>query len=68
MDIYLVHICGCIACAHTKYSAALEHVLSTIAELTGEKYTGSTEDELNAYLDDNCDVANIEEIWLDNDC
>ena len=67
MDIYLVYVCGNIACAHTKYSAALEHVLSEIEEITKEKYTGSTEDELNVYLDDNCDVSNIETIWLDDD-
>lgn len=67
MDIYLVYVCDNIACAHTKYSAAIEHVLKTIAELTGEPYTGSTEDELNEYLDDNCDVASFEAVWLSDD-
>lgn len=67
MDIYIVYICGNIAVAHTKYSAAVEHVLETIAELTGKPYTGSTEKELNEYLDDNCDVASFEPVWLSDD-
>ncbi len=67
MDIYVVEIMGDTACAHTKYSAAVEHVLSAIAELTGEPYTGSTEIELNTYLDDNCDVANFTVVWLSED-
>lgn len=64
MDIYLVYDCGDIACAHTEYPAAIEHVLKIIAERTGEPYTGSTGEELNEYLDDNCDVANFEAVWL----
>ncbi len=64
MEIYLVYECDNIACAHTKYSAAIEHVLSIIAELTDKPYTGSTEDELNEYLDDNCDVAFYETVDL----
>ena len=67
MDVYIVYICGNIAVAHTKYSAAVEHVLSEIAELTGKPYTGSTEEELNRYLDDNVDVAYFEPVWLSDD-
>lgn len=64
MDIYVVEVMGCTACAHTEYSAAIEHVLSTIAEFTGEPFTGSTEEELYRYLDDNCDVASFKTVWL----
>lgn len=67
MDIYIVEVMGCVACAHTKRSAAIEHVLSTIAELTGKPYTGSTEKELYRYLDDNCDVASFAPVWLSED-
>lgn len=67
MDIYIVEVMGCIACAYTEYSAAIEHVLSTIAGLTGEPYTGSTEEELYRYLDDNCDVASFQAVWLSED-
>lgn len=67
MDIYIVYVCGNITVAHTKRSAAIEHVLSTIAGLTGEPYTGSTEEELYRYLDDNCDVASFQAVWLSED-
>ena len=66
-EIYVVHSMGCAICAYTEYSSALKDVLLTIADLTGEPYTGSTEDELNRYLDDNCDVASIEALNLYND-
>lgn len=67
MDIYVIYIMGSVSHAQTKYSDALEYVLSTIAELTGEPYTGSTEEELDRYLDDNCDVAGLEVIRLCDD-
>lgn len=66
-EIYVVHSMGCAICAYTEYSAALKDVLSTIADLTGEPYTGSTENDLNTYLDNNCDVANIETLNLYDD-
>jgi len=66
-EIYVVHSMGCAICAYTEYSSALEDVLSTIADLTGEPYTGNTEIDLNTYLDDNCDVASIEALNLYDD-
>ena len=66
-EIYVVHSCGSTVCAYVNYYAALDHVLSTIAELTGEPYTGSTEDELNEYLYNNCDAADIEKVNLHDD-
>lgn len=66
MDIYVVEVMGCTACAYTEYSAAIKHVLSTIADLTDEPFTGSTEEELYRYLDDNCDVASLKAVWLSN--
>ena len=67
MKIYLVETMGSTVCAFTKYSAALDNVLSTIADLTGEPFTGSTEEELKAYLSDNCDVANFTTLDLYDD-
>lgn len=64
MEIYIMCVLGSAICAYTEYSAALKNVLSTIAELTGETYTGSTEEELYKFLDDFCDVANIETLEL----
>lgn len=66
-EIYIVNTTGCPVCAYTEYSSALKDVLSTIADLTGEPYTGSTEIDLNTYLDDNCDVASIEALNLYDD-
>lgn len=66
-EIYVVHSTGCAICAYTEYSSALKDVLSMIADLTGEPYTGSTETDLYTYLDDNCDVASIEELILYDD-
>jgi hypothetical protein len=63
-EIYIVNVMGCSTCAYTEYSSALKDVLSTIADLTGESYTGSTEKELYEYLDDNCDVASLEALDL----
>ena len=63
-EIYIVNVMGCSNCAYTEYSSALKDVLSTIADLTGEPYTGSTETDLYTYLDDNCDVANLEALNL----
>ena len=63
-EIYIVNVMGCSSCAYTEYSSALKDVLSTIADLTGESYTGSTEKELYEYLDDNCDVASLEALNL----
>jgi hypothetical protein len=67
MNIYVIYVMGNVSHAQTKYSDALEYVLSRIAELTGEPYTGSTEEELDRYLDDNCDVAGLEVIQLYDD-
>lgn len=66
-EIYLVEVAGTIACAFTHRYATVDYVLSTIADLTGEPYTGSTETELNTYLDDNCDVANYTTLELYDD-
>lgn len=66
-EIYIVHIGFDTVCAYINYYAALDHVLSKIGELTGEPYTGHTETELYEYLDDNCDVASIEELFLYDD-
>lgn len=66
-EIYVVHSMGCVTCAYTEYSSALKDVLSMIADMTGEPYTGSTEIDLYTYLDDNCDVASIEALNLYED-
>lgn len=66
-EIYIVNTTGCPVCAYTEYSSALKDVLSTIADLTGEPYTGHTETDLYTYLDDNCDVASIEALNLYDD-
>lgn len=66
-EIYIVHSMGCATCAYVNYYAALDDVLKTITDLTGESYTGSTQEELDTYLDDNCDIANIEKLDLYDD-
>lgn len=66
-EIYIVHSMGCTICAYVNYYAALDDVLKTITDLTGESYTGSTQEELDTYLDDNCDVASIEALNLYDD-
>lgn len=66
-EIYVVHSMDGAICAYVNYYAALDDVLKTIANLTGEPYTGSTETDLNTYLDDNCDVASIEALNLYDD-
>jgi hypothetical protein len=63
-EIYIMYSMGSAICAYVNYSTALKDVLSTIADLTGEPYTGSTEIDLNTYLDDNCDVASLEALNL----